>query len=700
MPSQKEIWLTTSQAAALEGISRQAAHRKVTSENTDWVVKKEKINTGCGGGGLGYLIALSSLSTLAQHRWFESQQPEAVVNQPDPEDLQEQLPENNKVTAPRIVNLAEIKALVGEERFTLLLQEAEEDARPVMEYLELSGSGFITGKAMAIANNYGISLNTLYRRVELYREGGVAALMRRLPSLGAGTVRRVVPESVESFAYGVYLQRNKPKAAHVYEKVKMFCEKNDIEIPSRATIYRVIKELCETMPDLVCLAREGEEEYMKRFAEKATRKEPEFVNQVWEGDHHRCDFFIAYQGRAIRPWLTIWFDVTTRTVAGWALSVQANGRTIALALRYGILPKKFSDMNCTGNAMAVSIAALGWDIEDLKKQSGKQQPIMGLPKTLYIDNGEDYKAKVRKGLKHEGFEYSKEVRSSCDILGITAQFCTKYSPWAKGHCERWFGTFTDQFSRYIPGYCGKDNKARPEGLDEQAMAKRGELLEIEEASTLIEAYIYKYHNTVHSSLGMTPMEKYQLTPKVREGIPDERTLDICLMDVDKAKVMASGIQRFGTKNIRRWYNHPELEKYTGQNVVIRFDPNRIGELLIFNPKNGCYICTATNKELMDWDATQDDIRQFQKRRASRKKQVKETWRNYQQATLENVVAERKDAGPVMVTGELTKKAGGIMMITGMEQAAKGHSKSAPAKKQKPAVNSRFDEYILQAGNQY
>ncbi|MCR4442937.1 MAG: Mu transposase C-terminal domain-containing protein [Peptococcaceae bacterium] len=665
------------------------------------MVKKEKINTGCGGGGMAYLIALSSLSTLAQRRWFESQQTQAETNEPDPDEETDFLSENDKITAPRIANLAEIKALVGEERFTQLLQEAEEAARPVIEYLNLSEGAQKTAKAINIAKKYDISINTLYRRVQLYRGGGVAALMRRLPSLGTGTIRRVVPEEVERFTYGEYLQRNKPKAAHVYKKVKKFCELNGFEIPSRATIYRVIKELNETNPALVCLAREGEEEYMKRFAEKATRKEPEFVNQVWEGDHHRCDFFINYRGRAIRPWLTVWLDVASRTIAGWALSVQANGRTIALALRYGILPKKLSEISCTSKAMAVSMAALGWDIETLRQQSGTSLPIMGLPRTLYIDNGEDYKSKVRKGLKCEGFEYSKEVRSSCDILGISAQFCTKYSPWAKGHCERWFGTMTDQFSRYLPGYCGKDNKHRPEGLDEQAMAERDDLLDLEEASLLLEVYINEYHNTVHSTLGMTPLEKYRMTPKVREGIPDERTLDICLMDVERAKIMASGIQRFGTKNKRRWYSHPELEKYVGQNVVIRFDPNRIGELLVFNTKNGCYICTATNKELMDWQASQDDIREFQKRRASRKKQVKEIWRGYQQSTLETVVAERQEAGPAMVTGETASGAKGIKMITGMEQAAKGHNKSAAAKKQKPAVNSRFDEYIIQqAGNQY
>lgn len=695
---QKEIWLTTGEVAALEGISRQAAHKKAKSKDTDWKVKTDKITSGGGASGKGFLIALSSLSALAQQRWYQNKQLE-VINEQE-EILEEQFnPDYEDTKLAQIFNLAELKALVGEVKFASMMKDAEESAKPVYEFLALGDCQNKTIRAKQIAKKYSISLNTLYRRINSYEEGGIIGLMRKLPSLGTGTIRRAVPEEVERYIYGEYLQRNKPKTAHVFKRTIKFCEKNGFEVPSRATVYRVIQELNETKPDLVCLARDGEEEYMKRFAEKATRKEPDFVNQVWEGDHHRCDYFINYRGRAVRPWFTLWLDVTSRVVVGWALSIQANGRTIGLALRYGILGKKVSSIDAPSKQLLSTIASLGWDLSELQQLAGEEIPINGLPDSLYIDNGEDYKAKLKKGLKCEDWEYSKEVRSTCDLLDIKARFCTKYSPWAKGHAERWFGTYTDQFSRYMPGYCGKDNKHRPEGLDEQAMAKNNLLLDLEEACYLTEMYILQYHNTVHSSLGMTPLQKYLNTPKVREGIPDERTLDICLMDVEKAKVTASGIQRFGTKGMRRYYKHEELTKYAGRSVVIRFDPNRIGEILCFDPKNGKYICTATNKELLEWNASKDDIQAFQKRRASRKKDVKKMWHNYRDVTLEAVMEERHD-GLVMITGQNTETKG-MRLITGMEQASKATSNS---KKAKPTSarkkTSRFDEFIQKAGNQY
>ncbi|WP_459997062.1 transposase [Paradesulfitobacterium aromaticivorans] len=699
MAERNEVWLTTSQVAKLEGISRQAAYKKAACG--EWTTKKEKMNSGCGGGGQGFMIALSSLSTLARRRWYEGKQNIEVSEETA---VESKMPSAFLVTDEKSkrepVNLAEIKALVGTEKFEQLLSEAEEKAKPVMEYLELGDVPGKTEKAETIALRHGISLETLYRRLGQYQECGMTGLMRRLPRLGVGTVRRVVPEEVERLARAEFLQPNKPKVSHIFRRVEAFCKKSGIEIPSRATVYRVIDVLKETEPDLVCLAREGEEEYSKRFMEKAGRKEPEFVNQVWEGDHHRIDFFINYKGRAVRPWLTTWMDVTTRTIVGYTLSIQANGRTIALALRHGILPKRLTSWSGgISKAMATAISSLAWDEVTIQENTGKAIPIYGLPKQLYIDNGEDYKAQVRKGLKSKDWEYSKEVRSTSELLNIETKFCTKYSPWAKGHQERWYGTLTDQFSRYIPGYCGSDNKHRPEGLDEQTMAEREELVDLEEAMLLLEIFINIYHNTVHGSLGMPPLQKYEMTPKIREGLPDERTLDICLMDVEKAKVMTMGIQRFGAKHRRRWYSHPDLEKYSGQTVVIRFDPNRIGELLVFNPKTGKYLFTAVNKELMDWDATKDDIQKFLKKRASRRKEVKERLRGYHDSTLESFIAERHESGPVMITGN-SAESNGIRLITGMEDVSKKANSSASAARPKgqKAKTGRFDEFMREAGN--
>lgn len=694
-----EAWLTTGEVAELVGISIRAVQKKIALG--EWQCRQEKIAVGGGRGGVGYLVALSSLPAPARQKYYRRHgAPEKEAASPS-----QTAPEADKPAGGGCrINPAEVKALVGEKKFNELMAEAERKAQAVKEALALPEDRQKGGRMEEVAARYGAdSVVTVYRWIEKYQKGGTLALMRKLPRLGVGTVRRSMDEDQERFGRKLYLQLTKPDAAQVYKKLKKWRERQGLSCCSQATFYRFIDDLERYEPDLACLAREGEEEYMKKFAIKATREEPDYVNEVWEGDHHKLDVFIKYNGRPVRAWLTIWLDVCSRVVAGFTVSVQANGQTIALATRHAALPKA-----CTGwdgpvsKAMTAALEGLAWEPAELSEKAGDPLPFFGLPKTLYIDNGEDYKAKLKTGKKHDGWEYGREMRSICELLHIQALFCTKYSPWAKGHCERWFRTFTNQFTRYLPGACGSDNEDRPAGLDEKAMAQAEALLNLEELCRLIEMYLWEYHNTEHSTLGMTPLEKYLCTPKVREEMPDPRAFDICLMDVERAKVTGSGIQRFGTAGRPRWYKNEALDGLAGQWVVIRYDPNRIGEILVFSVKTGDYICTAANTELLAWGASKKDLEQFCRRRAARKKELKARLKEIR-TDLPDEVAQRESAGPVMTTGRNMEAKPQTLLITGMERAARARrqAKTRPEGPQHPApaaVRGRFDEYVRNAGS--
>lgn len=736
-PTARETWLTTSQAAELEGISRQAAHSR--AKTGTWTVKTERAGRG-GNGGQRYLIALSSLSVVARQRWYEryaqeaeraagagpvpapAEEPESP-NQPKSVPAPAEEPESQNrpepVTAPaspaaRPVNLAEVKALVGEVRFQQLLEAAEIKAEAVRGLLAVDIRGQKKRAAVEIAARHGVTWQTVYRWTDTYQEAGMVGLMEAPPRLHVGTVRRSVPAEVEEYAWVTHLRRDRPgrgtlKVSKVYDKCVKFCDQQGIKAPSRATIYRLIGEKREEDPGLICLIEEGEEEYNKRFAEKVIRKEPDFVNQVWMGDHRRMDFFIIYNGRPVRPWLTSWMDVCSRVIVGWSLSIQANGRTIALALRHGIWHKRLPCWDReVSPALRLHLDSLDWDWDEISGYAGQELPFSGLPSVLYIDNGEDYKARLKKGTAHPGFEYSREVRGTCESLGIKPQFCTKYSPWGKAHMERWYGTLAKQFDRDLPSYCGKDNKQRPHDLDEKQMAARGELLDIEESAFLLEMYLHRYHNAVHSTLGMTPIQKYESTPKARAGVPELRALDICLMDVEKATVSASGIQRFGIRGRPRYYKHELLmDKYVGRKVVIRYDPNRLGEIRVFDPKTGREICTATNAELLSWEASKDDIAAIRKANAARKKDLKRRLKESGKQSVEAVARARQAAGPAMTSGEIDgDKKPGTRYITGFEQAARAKEKEdkrLPAGEakatRKKAAGSRFDDFLRKAGSE-
>lgn len=664
--------LSVTEAAVYLGITERAIRKQIQ----DGKLFAEQISNARGGrSGKSYVIPVSSLPIEVQRKFWTSSEMTAATKTND--EMTEKSDSPDSAGIP--YTLAELEHAVGKAKFREMMAEAEYKMEIVQQAMNPPTGVERTLWIASLARKYGKSTATLYRDIEKFEEWGVLGLMRKSRLLTQGPQRTSIEPEVEKFIRMKYLDRRKPKSAHIFREAIRHCEANGFKAPSRASVFRYISDMEDYEPDLCCLAREGEESYWKRFAEKATRKEPEFVNQVWMGDHHKLDLFISYQGRAIRPWMTIWFDVCSRTAVGWCLSVQANGRTIALALRHALLPKK------------------------IKLEDGSEDTleIGGLPGMLYIDNGEDYKAQVRAGNKHEDWELSRETRGICTSLDIKVQFATPYHPWAKAHVERFFGTFTDQFTRYQPGWCGPNNKARPEGYNEKELHEKGQLLDLEELSARVEEYLYQYHTTVHRTIGVTPLEKHFGTPKIREGFADERALDICLMDVERAAVSANGIERFGTRGRKRWYWHPELPAYAGQKVIIRYDPNRIGELLIFHPKTGKYLFTATNKELLAFNATKDDIQELQKRRASRRKTIKEMLRETHRTNLEQVIAEREEAGTRMKSGEAGKAKGNVRAMLGTEQIVKQREeKVKPAKtKRQPDKMNAFDEYILREGTE-
>ena len=694
-----DMFVTLKEAAELEKLYYETMKKRISSNPEQYIVKKEP---AINGGKPRILVALSSLSTKAQVR--KAQQDRAKFAELIyPEAKQER----------KIINFAELEACVGKEKYNQLIADANRALEIVNKYSELCERlDSKVDAATTVANGYSVSVASVYRYVEKYRKDGFQALIR-LPQKfkqKRGIDRISIPESVRKVIRGEYLQEWKPKASHVYRRVLTYCKLENIEPPSYNSVRRYINDMNKNEPDKVCMGREGIEAYNKKFMMKAVRELPELANEVWEGDHHRLDAFIEYDGKAVRPWITLWYDVTTCTARGFTIAIQANGQTISLAFRHGVLKKQLPqfDVSEVRDVVLRTVARLGWLPDELESLSGWETPLYGLPKQVYIDNGEDYKSKLKKGLKCEDWDYSEQVRTLSGSLNFNVVYCTPYTPWAKGNCERFFGTVTDQFSRYLPGYCGNDNKNRPPGLKEDKMAANGELLTLEEVYMLLEFNMHYYHSTVHSTLGMTPYQRAEAAPLARTDMPDERSFDICLMDADTAVVRTTGIERFGTRGKPRWYTNELLAPYVKKTVVIRWDPNHIGELLVFEPGlTGKYICTAVNGEALKYGMAQEDVKNLRQKQARRRKELREQLKEDRTISVEKVIYERTKAGLSVISGETKHNESNISTLTGMEKAAK-----ATKKNQKKATNNldrlpkaanasgsidTFDEWLINSG---
>jgi Mu transposase, C-terminal./Integrase core domain. len=571
---------------------------------------------------------------------------------------------------------SEIKDHLSEKEY----QEAMETARSrywlVGEAKRIRESGQnVTERMRTFAKSKGITVGTLYRWIQASDEG-VLGLMNKRPSIETGRVFRSLTPEMESAIQKFYLVPGARPAA-VLRKVCKLANELDQRPPGRATVYRYIDHLEATEPDMCCYARKGQEEWAKNYAPHGVRVEPDRVMQIVMGDHHKLDLFIDYGGKAVRPWLTMWFDVASRCPVGWTTSIQANGETISLAMAHMMAPKKRRLIDTETGEIREELLEVG-----------------GVPETLYIDNGEDYKSRLKKKLAKEDFSLCAEALDICTVLGIKLVFATPYRPQAKAHIERFFGTVARQFSVEQPGWCGANPSERPANFDEKKLCAQGRLLTLEEVAERIDTWMLnEYLENVHGTIKKKPLEAHLSGEKKNIGWPDPRTLDALRSYKEKAKVYKEGIRRFG-----RIYWADELAPYVGQNVILRYDPSHVGELHVFKANAGFkgYICTATNAELMKYDASQDDIKRIQKIRKERKAAIRQRLSDIHNdyGTVASVVAERQAKGKRTIVGAKGKSK--VSMITPLDQAGrrmaehKDRKKQAQTPEMKIAVNKGYD----------
>lgn len=641
--------LTVKEAAELEN---------VTVHTIRWRINKNTLDAKCcqadgRGGKFGkqWKIDLKSLSPKAQQKWLMRTAGEFELH----------LDNNEEITTKKIskkqrkgallesggINPAAVQEICGEEIFEKDMKLAREKFNLVQEAKNIISSRLnVTKRIKDLAQKNNINVVTLYRWIK-NAEAGVPGLLRRRITVVEGKRFRAINADMEVVIRSTYLKIGCPSVASVIRKVEKFCLDNNLHCPSKVTIHRFIQNLEKTDPAMCCLAREGSEAWLSKFAPHGTRAEPDRVMQIVMGDHHKFDVFVEYNKKPIRPWVTIWFDVKSRCPVGWTISNQANGNTIALALAHMMTPKKCKTINEQGEMIEETLE-LG-----------------GLCETLYIDNGEDYKSRLKK--KEKDLSINDKTLDLCSHLGIKVVFATPYRPQAKAHIERFFGTVARIFSPEQRGWCGSKPTERPAGFDEKKLCEKGNLLSLQEFAEKFNNWVFDYYlKRVHSKLGISPIEAHFKGEKLKKGWVQPSTLDMLRCIKERAKVYKEGIRRFN-----RTYWHIELDKYVGQEVIIRFDPTHLGEIHVSTIKDG-WICTATNAEFMKWDVCGEDIKKVAERRKKAKAALKERLADNYNAydVFEKEAKERKKAGKNVITSDVSTTEGLLPAITSLDNTGK------------------------------
>ena len=258
---------------------------------------------------------------------------------------------------------------------------------------------------------------------------------------------------------------------------------------------------------------------------------------------------------------------------------------------------------------------------------------LGLPELLITDNGRDY--------------VNNHIDEMCIRMGIGKREVPPYSGEKKPHVERFFGTLTRGLFRETLGYVGASVAERQEirssksfeqrlrsierwkaaQWDEEGFAKA--LLKSKEADLFVEVpltpeelqgeidrWVMKYENSLHRSIGSTPVQRWESGGVVRR-VADERTLDVLMGESHLRTVSKEGIV-FTLDGIKTYYWGVELVAYIGMKVTVIL-PDDMARIEVYDPITSKHICTAIDPALMG-DGKRSLIRETHKayRRATAK----------------------------------------------------------------------------------
>lgn len=315
---------------------------------------------------------------------------------------------------------------------------------------------------------------------------------------------------------------------------------------SRHPINRFVQSIPS---ENIVYGRLGPNVWESFFASKTIRDKEIEVNQIWFGDHNLADVMVIAKERKdkppilARPWITMFTDEASNAIVGAVVSLRANKKTIA---------------ECFARAVAFTV----------------DSPFYGLPKTIVVDNGKDYRSKMLEGIDPDDNppDDDKAIlnKDFCDndilkMLNVKVMHAKPRSGRSKV-IENTFGIVTSHWFRNIPGWCGSSTQDKPFDFEKEKkrLLQKGELWTLEKFSQyFLEKIIPSYNNTVFKNNGVptisteqypSPQDKYLSLPKARNLTPSWSVLAVLKEPKPSYAVRDDGIHY---RNEVFW--HPNLQ---------------------------------------------------------------------------------------------------------------------------------------------
>lgn len=411
------------------------------------------------------------------------------------------------------------------------------------------------------AKEVGVNTATLYRWLQRYKAFEVVTALiprKRGWKEGNGRIPQHADEVIEQVIKEFYLTPQRPTAQKTVIEVQRKCQERGIKAPSPSTIRARIAKVTEKES----LRGRGYKERAKNKFLPAAGSFPnaDFPLSVVQIDHTPADIILVddvYRKPIGRPWITLAIDVHSRVVTGYYLAFDPPSETsVALCVAHSCLPK---------------------DEWLMLHKVDAQWPVWGIPKTIHVDNGADFR--------------SNNFQKSCLMYGINLEFRPVKQPRYGGHIERILGTLLKEIHD-LPGTTFSSIKER-DGYDAE---KNATMTKSEFEAWLVMLICKVYHQRMHSSIGMTPLRKWEIgifgNAEVQGiGLPP-RPADRMTLLLDFLPSFQRTVQTFGVtidgmtyyaEALRPWINAENRETGKKQECIFRRDPRDISVIWFFDP---------------------------------------------------------------------------------------------------------------------
>jgi transposase InsO family protein len=309
---------------------------------------------------------------------------------------------------------------------------------------------------------------------------------------------------------------------------------SDIPVPSESATGRWAKAWKQTHGELL-MAHSNPDAWKNKYmtAAGSNTAQIERINQRWELDSSPADVMLSDGRHAVLACI----DIYTRR-AKVLVAKTSKAAAIALLLRRCLLD---------------------W----------------GVPETIKTDNGQDYVA--------------QHIQRVCGMLGVKQECSAPFSPWEKGHIERFFRTFSHGIFELLPGFIGHNVtereaiRSRSEFSDR--LFKKDQAVEIRMTAEQLQAFCDDwtenlYHRESHAGIGTTPFLRAQASREAVATVSDTRILDLLLAEAPSNNGLRT-VNKDGIRLDGEIYDAPELEAYRRQTVQVLFDPDDLGRIYVY-----------------------------------------------------------------------------------------------------------------------